>query len=832
MTDSTPHSGLSVQYFCPPDLSFWKWAEGGTVIEWKDGKTLCYREDLTNLLNGLRTTGYLPLGTILLLIEACKGSRTTLGHRLKHLYQILEVLQEEDPAPVSPETLQHHMDQAIQFLGQVSDLPSIHKRGRSRIQLLAALGELCKQTLAPTVATYLYDEFEQGAYDEQIFDHFQETDSRGIHHFLAPLHTLQNIFVQPNSLASFLQTGVIDVPEPKEIPLIEEEKADLLADLLDDPKTYGMAKLAQRLLASLHLPRPLQSSNQQSFGGVSDLSNRGELDHLILSELANDEDILMARLVNNEVLYYHHEEPPASMIQHRVILIDTTIKMWGIPRLYAISAALSLVMFNKKDFPTDVLGVGGNEFFQLDLQSKEGVLSALTLLDPALHCRKSLLNMLSPLTLPFELHPDKTEFVLISGEQMEAGIQHSAEAAELKRLLDFQMVVDREGQVDVYRFAHGHYKQISQAKINLSETLFAHPRVSRSSTRKKTSSKQKPIFYSQHPHPLFLPTVSIRLKGNRVVEVDTPGQTRGYVGITTTHRLLYWPSSDTGAIEIADDIPEGYLFWGFYEKETLDSRSSHPHIGLLVYEHSSGKFHGYDFHITAQTTTSVALDLQLEPQQINGLTFLQDFGCFNIHLMNGEIREIFSGDSAVHSLAPAKEHNQQVVEANLFPLANSRNRYRPKVSTIKAFINNGYSALLQAKRVEIRQDGRLFIREFELRYQSVDRGIWLSNPGGDAASTNLVPCSRPNMWSDGSTAILDKRGLLHLRSSDPSLPEMTIILVIGVPTACWAASGIVCGNPYFTGLSPKKRIDNHSFFDQYLQRFIQVILTHENPSNL
>ena len=43
-------------------------------------------------------------------------------------------------------------------------------------------------------------------------------------------------------------------------------------------------------------------------------------------------------------------------------------------------------------------------------------------------------------------------------------------------------------------------------------------------------------------------------------------------------------------------------------------------------------------------------------------------------------------------------------------------------------------------------------------------------------------------WPDGSRAVLDGGGLLHLRSSDPSIPECSIVLHDG-ETAGWVADG-------------------------------------------
>jgi hypothetical protein len=54
------------------------------------------------------------------------------------------------------------------------------------------------------------------------------------------------------------------------------------------------------------------------------------------------------------------------------------------------------------------------------------------------------------------------------------------------------------------------------------------------------------------------------------------------------------------------------------------------------------------------------------------------------------------------------------------------------------------------------------------------------------------------VWSDGSEAFLDSRGLLHLRSSDRTVPETTIVLRDG-EVAGWCSDGRLWGARYYIG---------------------------------
>jgi hypothetical protein len=56
-------------------------------------------------------------------------------------------------------------------------------------------------------------------------------------------------------------------------------------------------------------------------------------------------------------------------------------------------------------------------------------------------------------------------------------------------------------------------------------------------------------------------------------------------------------------------------------------------------------------------------------------------------------------------------------------------------------------------------------------------------------------------WPDGSQVWLDARGLLHLRSSDPQVPQCSIVLTQG-ETAGWTSDGRMWGPRYFLGDHP------------------------------
>jgi len=64
--------------------------------------------------------------------------------------------------------------------------------------------------------------------------------------------------------------------------------------------------------------------------------------------------------------------------------------------------------------------------------------------------------------------------------------------------------------------------------------------------------------------------------------------------------------------------------------------------------------------------------------------------------------------------------------------------------------------------------------------------------------------------------------MLHLRSSDRYVPEVSIPLIVNQTTACWASDGMTCGSGYFkTG--NERTISPKAFYQTYITPFIRVI---------
>jgi hypothetical protein len=135
-------------------------------------------------------------------------------------------------------------------------------------------------------------------------------------------------------------------------------------------------------------------------------------------------------------------------------------------------------------------------------------------------------------------------------------------------------------------------------------------------------------------------------------------------------------------------------------------------------------------------------------------------------------------------------------------------------------------------------DQKLVIGNYTLDFLPHNKAIYLTDiigeKTGDHYSQEKDTLYRPfqnkaikcavRVWEDGSRAVIDSRGLLHLQSSDKALPEITIVLAIGIQIACWASNGNATGNLRFIDEKRVSMIPGNEFYNYYIEPFIRRLV--------
>lgn len=785
----------TVKYFRAPKDHFWHWTENGTVIQWANGRTICYRDDLFALLRQVNS-GLPALSPLLLLLKVC--SRSLDPQDKFFLRRELDAFTRDPDSP-----LMKTYGYALKFLEIVAALPENLRTGQKRVHLIYEVFDGASFTFEDGRLRDAIDELNSGRMDNNVFHIHSEKMSEGdfincLLYFCTALQkypTLQSLTVK-------LRTGLDEIPTAVPDLLPETETGSLYDQLLQDPQTAGIARLSKRLEAALNIPMQSKGSSDQPFGGISDITNRGNYDKLLLSELAHDDELLMARLVNNEALYFRREEPPQNPKMQRIILMDTTLKMWGTARVFALAAGLACARQNKHVELMCAFTLGGNSNTAVSLNSKHGIIQALEMLDPALHCGITL-EALAASVASSAQH----ELIFITHARLLHHPTFYAHFTRIKQLLSFIVTVTDTGELQLFECINGVSKLISHAKIDIDELLAApkKPKI-------KTDDVGMPAFLKQMTAPLFFPVMRVKIEPGKVFIKENFGA----IAINETQRIFFWNEVQKSAAELTSFIEKGDCTFGV---------GSNGDIHILVNNQQRKLLKHYRFD--SDSLKSWSKDLPFEIEFAQSAIFTND----KFYIENDYAVYVYECNSCIVTEKKAKgTYNNLMNDPAFSPTAMFRNRNFHKYFTGNEIV------FFKIKDLYINLAGKLVVGKHELLLRDKRHIIFKENTDrkektkvAKPAEGRLQLLANKNLdfavwtWNDGSQAIVDPRGLLHLKSSDATLPEITIILVLGRTIACWASDNAAAGLEYYVNDKIATAVPTESFYDVYIQKFIDSL---------
>ncbi|TWV98034.1 hypothetical protein [Chitinophaga pinensis] len=816
----------TIAYFSAPKDYFWHWTEDGTVIEFAKGNTICFKEELIGLLSQeYATTPPLSVLLIILMIGKVDTQRPREGITPDVLKQELwraMINPESWLYRSNPEDLTDDSNLLSSFVDLLYPLSRQYWHEDKRTILFNCLFEQIPLALANGSGKEMIAIFQKlpaedycaPRIDDNNWSNTQaNTDLRIMSRIL---HKYPYTDVLEQELETRIKTPAtpppplapVEMPEALPLPPQAGEK-DLLEELAEDDNTAYIALLTQRLMAAIHLPMHTNRAGDRTIGGVSDITNKGTIDKLLLSELANEDDVLMARLANNEALYLRREEIPDKLHTHRFILIDKSIKMWGTPHMLAVSTTLASIVDKKQQATITSYALAGDQCKTIDLTNKKDVVKSMHVLSPALRSANALLAF-------NELHTlsNDHEFFLITSEELfhETDFQHAF--ASLRPHNGFLVTIERDATVHLYRYLSGHRKLLSTARINLEPPP---PRAKKQplthSFRGTPTMLDIPLFLEHVPFPLLLP--ARRNYGyNGIASKDHSG-----ICITDQRQLVYWQNQHKGALEMMSLFPEAYMsvynyghdennfFIQFRDRHTkafiichLDKKtrqlSSHPVTIKLIQETSIGKIFRTEFSINDKSflfeTANGIYSLNVYSRELTAAPpGLQRTQLDNIRSMTLMSTNVYSNSSAAYDMVSKIKHiainDNGNFEVNRHELIFSQNKVEFIPVNGPAPEHNIISTMQKLKVKDLRQP--------LLRYH----------------------------WPDGSEAWFDAvRHMLYLRSSNKALPEIALPVMVNIGISCWASNGDTCGHPY---LRPEdaKVVEIMAFHQKYIRPFIHII---------
>ncbi|MDI3319397.1 ribosomal protein L7/L12 [Pinibacter soli] len=751
---------------------FWQWEDNATVITIPDSNTIAYKDYVVSVIGYLHPQGLPPFGSLLAAIAATNANGS---YSVDAIYSCF--LQD----------LRKDYDDAFSFLKLLWDLPAEYKTGGKRIQVFQAIFHGCHNSLALVKSKEIYRHhvqsparFEQWQKQEGFSKQIFEKEFRTLNVAAKRFPTIDSILKRVAMLPE-ITDDILELEPPDSTEVVSVEK-DLMEQLLEHSKTFHAAALIKRLWSGLNIPFHNYLPSQQPLGGVSDISNKGDFNSLLISEFANDDIVFLSRLANNEALYINREVPPTNNEHERIILIDVSIKNWGTPKTIAFALMLAIAKHPKTDIPCRAYAVG-KKYYPLSYESIHTIISGLEVLDSCLHASEGL-------ELFFKEHTKmkNVEVFFVSSEDAIKAAPIQKTLHELHQHFSYWINADAEGNVDIYKRQASSKRHMQHLLLPLKELW------------KKTDAtvKQDAVEHAD------------MLKSKWPILFCHPGNTR------------YTLSTDDGEIFLISD--NGCLL------RLADKNSSYGETGFeLIY--------------TGLPAGSIIYEMGVTD---NGQYYLLGFrehrkNLFIVHLSTGQVAKIlfeewqpkYRRNFLFHKKAfyYLTQHDHlkidvdgSITNAGMDAPDSSRlyNERAGALDKLKQKIYFSESILKNIKTIFINNNGNLVVNDQELciSMNNIISFLQYRETMAVGATTFRFPAGRIDATSndketfvfpDGSTVQLNRLGMLRLRSSDSNIAD------IYVPTNLKYQLGVAT-DKVFAG---KEFYFNERRYDLVLKHFTQ-----------
>lgn len=433
---------------------FWQWEEQLEILAIPKDATIAYRKYMENVLVKLSPQGLPPFGSLLLAIVATNAggseSLNIIRHKLNHFF---------------PYTDQEEYRKAFAFLALLAQVPQEYKEGDKRLLLLQAIFERCHNIISVKRSkdirnSFLASQNGQALSTTALPQFICYQDFRTITLLQHRFKSVEDILNKIASLATLKEEVKI---EKDETQAQERFSPDFVSELINEPKTFHIGALIKLIWSGLNIPVHSSLPSAQPLGGISDLTNKGDFDKLLISEFANDDLVFMSRLANNEALYIHREIPPTNNELERIILIDVSLKNWGTPKNLAYATMLAIAKHPKTDIPCRVFAIG-EKVQAVSFDNIHQLIEALQILDAGLYAAEGLRTF-------FKTYPTgkNTEvFIITAAASLKQAAMLKA-VNDLHAQVNYWIYTDNEGNIDVYKKQQNSKKHIQHILLPLAE---------------------------------------------------------------------------------------------------------------------------------------------------------------------------------------------------------------------------------------------------------------------------------------------------------------------------------------------------------------------------
>lgn len=763
-----------LSYLVPPEGYFWSWDESGECAVWQDGSSLAFRAELENIIEHLAPYGLPSPGALMIVIGATRKNWDP--SRVRMLFE--KALQE---IPV--------FDHYSKVLDSVfKNLNHVNKQIPDSLRSSSLSCSLCELMLRSTgdylgfqESKQVVETLKQGISGEELCNSLPKHSVSDI--VVKDLETLESSLKNFDSgnIFNSVKTGISTVPESLKLEARQETAISIKA-LLQNDKLKGLGQIVQNLIAVINLPRSVSELTHLPLGGVSDITNRGNLDNLLISELANDDLTLAVRIASNEALYIRRESPPGHPPVKKKVFLDHGIRYLGKSRVYALAVAVSLSLKCEKHEETQFLSLMNERFQEVILNSEEDIVSMLEVLQTGL----SPVDALSRYFMDSNSRDLECLFIFHEKQLLDPRLNKLLK--DLKIPVYTLFLINEEGHFKMVRVTESEKKILVTAKLDLD--------ILDSSMKKepiflpKESSGELPAFYSYTDAPL---NVSFWDK-IRAESID-----HNY--FMTSPRVLYRVrDQQTKVTPLNIRVPEN----------TSKVHLEEDRLYFLIDKGQKKTVYGINFntHIEVCDFTISFKEHFWKSEFYKGFLYCYEKEV-KFSLSDTTKSSIISSDlNSFEAALKSKKENRFKLSKSGAKICRFQKIFLKRDSASLYFQQqNGNTSTLSEDR-----NYAHFHDVSRYNIGSCMEGVFRPYEPPEGEGYKLSKAS----FSDGSTVILDRRGFMHLVSSDKSIPEITILLNKD-NTAFWTSDGAFMGN--------EKYLNNGSVSEEKVLRHIQSFIS-------
>lgn len=454
-------------YIKPYEGYFWTWEgdEQEDVLTIGGGSTIAYSSFLLQIMGNLSEQGLPPFGALLLAIIATNHSMED------HLREVKDIILQSINQDKYNETgIKELLQEAMSVLTTLTRLPEEYTKEHKRIQLFQLLFADCHHKVSVPDSKNLVaharkllsepDDYEKAS---KIIIPKAPYSYENFYRDFKCIALLGRRFPDVKSIVEQL-ANVPDIREPLLIDDPSNKKpVDLVQGLIDHQETFQVGSLIKNLWSALNIPIHHSLPCSQPLGGVSDLSNKGDFDRLLISEFANDDLIFLSRLANQEALYLNREIPPMADQQERVILLDISLRSWGTPKLLAYAILLAIAHHPRTDIHCTAFALG-DSYYPLAFNTVGEVIDSLHILDASLHPAAGLTSFFTKY-----YNSRKLEIFFISSPDTIRLPAMQKAISDHRAHIKYWVMVGPEGGIDLHKMQNNVKKLVQEIRLPLQE---------------------------------------------------------------------------------------------------------------------------------------------------------------------------------------------------------------------------------------------------------------------------------------------------------------------------------------------------------------------------